>query len=201
MKKIITLIIALTLCLAMAACGSEKPAPPADANASNEITQLLDEGLYISMTSATEEYWRGILESEYSEGLVLAEAKLTADKYEELTSIEYDDEDGMKAFLGSLTDVTITDISDKLPSHGELDEYIGMTIGELENLGYENSGWSGDDGDYQFFYEGPVYSIVVKPEEGTVIEDMDDYSANDIRSLVIGSVEYAGISYNILDEM
>lgn len=193
MRKTALLFMTLAMSFALAACGTKS-------TANNEITELYDDGFSCTMATATGEYWKGIFESE-NNVIFFAQASLTKSGYETCTAIDFDDVDGMRAFLGTLNDVTVTDISDKIPSRDELDAYIGKTLGDLENAGFENTGFFGEDGINRFFYDGPIYSCTVTLADGVVIENMDDYSVNDLRALKIGTVEYTGLSDMILDHL
>lgn len=196
MKKLIAMLLAALMLLALAACGSKAE----DDSAKNEIADLFDEGYVCVMSTSDETQWKGVFQQEESyDKIYMVTADMTAEKYEEFCNIDFDDEDALHAILGSLQNVTVTDITDMVPSQAELDAYVGKTIGDLEADGFENSGWSGDpETGYSFFYDGPVYCCAVTPTEGTVIEDMDDYSANDIRALEIGAVEFQGLSGYII---
>lgn len=193
MRKTTLLFMALVMSFALAACGTKN-------TANNEITELYDDGFSCTMATATEEYWKGIFEAE-NNVIFFAQASLTKSGYETYTAIDFDDVDGMRAFLGTLDNVTVTDISDKIPSQDELDTYIGKTLGDLENAGFENTGFFGEDGINQFFYDGPIYCCKVTLADGVVVENMDDYSANSLRALKIGAVEYTGLSDMILDHL
>lgn len=193
MRKTALLFMVLVMSFALAACGTKN-------TANNEITELYDDGFSCTMATATEEYWKGIFEAE-NNVIFFAQASLTKSGYETYSAIDFDDVDGMRAFLGTLDNVTVTDISDKIPSQDELDTYIGKTLGDLENAGFENTGYIGEDGINQFFYSGPTYCCKVTLADGVVVENMDDYSANSLRALKIGAVEYTGLSDMILDHL
>lgn len=198
MKKVLSIILTISMIVILTGCGANQAA-----EGGNEITRLFDEGYQCVIATASESSWNGIFQKADSfDTLYLVKANMTAKEYRAFDAISYDDEDAesrKQALLGTLSDVTVTDISDKIPSQEELEGYIGKTLGELEDEGFENCGYMGDEGNYQFFYEGPVYSCTVSLEEGTVIEDMDDYSLNDLRALKIGGMEFTGISSQILD--
>lgn len=195
MRKIASLFMVLAMSFALAACGAKN-------TANNEITELYDNGFSCIMTMSTEEYWKGVFRAENNDNVIFfAQASLTKSGYEAYNAIDLDDVDGMRAFLGTLTDVTVTDISGKIPSQDELDAYIGKTLGDLEDAGFENTGFFGEDGINQFFYDGPIYCWTVTLADGAAVENMDDYSANDLRALKIGAVEYTGLSSMILEHL
>ena len=198
MKKLTAILLALVMVLVLAACGETKP------EAKNEITDLLDQGYECRGWTADETQWCGLFVKgdSYDEVLKVA-APMTAKQYEEFNGF-FDDEDAdakQMAFLSTLTDVEVTDISDMVPTQADLDTYVGKTMGDMEDDGFYNSGWSGEpETGYSFYYDGPIYYCMVTPAEGTVIEDMDDLSVNDIRAIEIGAVEFLGISSDILNQ-
>ena len=128
---------------------------------------------------------------------------MTAEQYEKFNSY-FDDEYAetkQMTYLQTLTGVEVADISDMAPTQADLDAYVGKTLGDMEDDGFYNSGWTGEpETGYSFYYDGPIYYCMVTPAEGTVITDMDDLSANDIRAIEIGAVEFLGISSAILDQ-
>lgn len=198
MKKLTATILLFVLLLTLAACGITKPA------AKNEITDLLDQGYECRGWTADETMWRGMFQKgdSYDEILKVT-LPMTAEQYEKFNDLfEADDGEAKQmAYLETLTGVEVTDISDMVPTQEELDAYVGKTMGDMEADGFENTGWTGEPGmGYSLYYDGPVYYCLVTPAEGTVIEDMDDYSVNDIRAIEIGAVEFLGISSYILDQ-
>ena len=198
MKRYVALLLALLMVLALVGCGATKP------EAKNEITDLLDQGYECRGWTADETQWCGLFVKgdSYDEVLKVA-APMTAKQYEEFNGF-FDDEDAdakQMAFLSTLTDVEVTDISDMVPTQADLDTYVGKTMGDMEDDGFYNSGWTGEpETGYSFYYDGPIYYCMVTPAEGTVIEDMDDLSVNDIRAIEIGAVEFLGISSDILNQ-
>lgn len=196
MKKMLSILLAVFMVAALAGCGAE--------DAGNEITKLLDEGYQCTMSSATESSWKGVFQKEDSYDTVyMVKAKMTAKEYEAYNAVFGDEEHESEtnALLGKLSDVTVTDITDKIPTQEELDSYIGKTLGDLENDGFENTGYSIDD-KCVFTYYGPVYCCIVTLDESTEIksaEDLDNYSLNDLRAMKIAAVEFSGISSTLLD--
>lgn len=196
MKKLTAIFLALVMLSALTACGS-KPA------AENEITELVKEGYCFTTTTYDETEWRGIFMKDDSYDVVYkVTADMTAKQYEKYSAIGWDDEKAEEkqlAILGELTNVVVTDITDMIPTQAELDAYVGKTIGDMEDEGFENTGWTGEPGEgYELYYDGPVYYCKVSTVEE--VDDMDNYSTNDIRALEIASVEFLGISSYILDQ-
>lgn len=198
MKKLTATILLFVLILTLAACGITKPA------AKNEIADLLDQGYECRGWTADETMWRGLfMKGESYDEILKVTLPMTAEQYEKFNDLfEADDGEAKQmAYLETLTGVEVTDISDMVPTQEELDAYVGKTMGDMEADGFENTGWTGEPGmGYSLYYDGPVYYCLVTPAEGTVIEDMDDYSVNDIRAIEIGAVEFLGISSYILDQ-
>ncbi|MBQ0037440.1 MAG: hypothetical protein KBS74_02075 [Clostridiales bacterium] len=198
MKKLVSVVLALLMIAALAGCGAEK-------TEENEITKLYSEGYQCTMSTATEGSWKGVFQKEDSyDTLYMVMAAMSAEEYEAYDAIPYDDEDAdaqKEELLGKLSDVTVTDITDKIPTQEELDAYVGKTLGDLENDGFENTGYSIDD-KCLFSYDGPVYCCTVTLDESTkikTVEDLDNYSANDLRALKIAAVEFSGMSSMLLD--
>lgn len=202
MKKLWTVALACLMLLTLAAC-VEKTAAPAGERGNNEIAALYDEGYQCEQTVYDESTWKGIFRMEDSwESVKLVTAKMTKAEYEAISAISFEDENADEKTAVALTnfsDVTVEDVTDLLPTQEELDAYVGKTLGDLEEDGFENTGNSNWDGEYTFYYDGPVYCVAVDLADGVKIEDMDDYSANDLRELSIGKVEMMGLSGALLD--
>ena len=168
----------------------------------SEVGKLFEDGYYVSMMSADEETLSVILQKENSyETLYMIKGDMTAAKYEEYAKV-LDSEDSDAAlvdYLSGRDDLTVENITDKIPSGETLNSYVGKTFGELEQEGYYSSGWIGDEGNYVFTYDGPMYCLNVTPADGTMPGSIDDYSDNAIRELTIGSVEFAGFSLSFFD--
>ena len=211
MKKVLSICLSIMLIAVLTACGTAPfgdravggEAADTDGGPTNEITELVDQGYSTVMTSSDESQWNAVFQQDMNYDTVYkVEAVLTGDQYDRLNEIEWDDENGdQKRFriLGECEDVTVTDITDMIPAQEELDAYIGKTLGDMEKDGFENTGNSNWDGIYEFYMDGPVYCCKVQLAEGIVIEDMDDYSVNDLRAMEIGKVEFSGFASGLID--
>lgn len=196
--RICALLLALVLALALVGCG--EPEKTAD----SEIGKLFEDGYSITMASVSNETAMGILlQKEYSfDSVYMIKATLSGEQYKAYTQAsESEDSDAALAeFLSSLEGAVLTDITSEIPSRETLDAYVGKTFGELEEAGYESSGWIGGPGDYTFSYDGARFCLNVTPAAGTLTGDLDDYSDNAIRALTIGGVTFAGFSFSFFDE-
>ena len=196
MKKLTAILLVLAAMLTLVACGATK--------AKNEITDLLEQGYECRGWTGDETSWRGLfMKGDSYDEILKVTIPMTAEQYEKFNSY-FDDEYAetkQMTYLQTLTGVEVADISDMAPTQADLDAYVGKTLGDMEDDGFYNSGWTGEpETGYSFYYDGPVYYCSVTPAEGTVITDMDDLSANDIRAIEIGAVEFLGISSAILDQ-
>lgn len=195
MKKIFALILALVMICSFAACGNE----PA-AKTENEISKLYAEGFDCMSTTADETMWKGLfLKDESYDVIYKVTAPLTTELYEQFDSMDWEDEEGHKQFYCSLENVTVEDISSLVPTEEDLQQFVGMKFGELEDLGWYNSGWTGGEGEaYTFYYDGPIFYGSIVPEE--TVMDIDDLSTNDMRELTVKEMIFYGISSSILDQ-
>ena len=208
MKKLVSLLLAFAMIFSLCACGAkEEPQPEV---ATNALTEILDKGFTMRGYSYdVDGGFKGLIlketaefEYDYSE-VYKVEIPFTQADCDALDAIPWDAEDCDEqkiAYLSKLTDVTVTDITNLVPSQADLDALIGKTFGELEDEGWYNSGWvQTDDGtSFDFYYDGPVFYGKFSLPEGVKVTNMDDMSPNDIRELVIGGVEFLGISLDIL---
>ena len=198
MKKLITMLWCLLTVLALAGCGGQE---------GNELAALFEEGYEVTSTSFYETSWTAILQKAGGwDSVYLANAAMTEQQSEDYMNINLEDEDyeaklaKEKAFLGQLADVTVTDITDRVPSQETLDAFIGRTVGDLEAEGYGRSGYADDGkaGYVYLFFDGPEYCLDVTPAEA--VDSLDNYSENDLRGLTIAGVRFSGFSSQFLRE-
>ena len=195
MKKIIKLLLALLTVLCLYACGGKQE--------KNELASLYEKGYETTMSSLTEEKWYGLLQKDYSfEDIYKVEISIDQNTYNKLFEIDTFEEAGAKKFneiLTTIQDCKVTPMADKVPNKDDFSIYIGKTIQDLENDGYERSGYFFDEEGCVFFADGPDYSINVQVNEVITDVSIDDYSENDIRALTIKDIKFSNFSFNIFD--
>ena len=198
MKKLLIALLTLAMTFALVACGSNESAEQ------NEIAALFaNEEYSASMTSCNEGVWKGIFTKENYTEVKLAVAKMTDDQaaaYDAIDFADDDAEDQQKAIVFAVQDVTITDITDKIPTQDVLDEWIGKKCADLEDAGFYESGNTFDENDpssLEIFYDGPEYCVAVGFDKSLKL-NIDDLSANDIRALTIKSVRMIGLGEGLL---
>lgn len=168
----------------------------------NELADLYEKGYEHTSTCLSDNKWTAIYQKDGSYvDAYKVEINMDQKTYDKLLQIDMFEEEGLKEFLDIieyLPDCKVTSLNDYLPSAGEFNKYIGLTIQDLENDGYERNGYTYDDEGCIFFAEGPMYSINVIVDEVITDETIDNYSENDIRALTIKEIEFTGISYNMI---
>ena len=193
MKKILALLLCLMIALALVGCGGQK---------GNEITALFEEGYEATSTSFYETSWTAIFQKAGGwDSVYLVNAAMTDQQSEDYMNICYEgDYEAEQQLLGQLSDVTVTDISEKVPAQAQLDTYVGMTMGDLEDEGYGRNGYAdtGTAGCVYLFFDGPDYCLDVTPAEN--IDDPDNCSENHLRGLTIADVKFSGFSSQFLRE-
>ena len=204
MKKITAILLILTMVFLFAACGTAENKSDDTEAGTNEIAGLFEDSeYYIGMSTYEEGVWKAIFQTEGFGKVLYAEARMTDEQYEAYEAIDYADEDyeeRQKAIITSVEDVTIEDYKDRIPTQEDLDSWIGKTCGELESAEFYNSGNMIDDENetVYFYYDGPKYCVKVGFEPGQKLF-IDDLSNNDIRALVIYSVEMTGLGFGIFE--
>lgn len=197
-KMLIKLSVLMALVLVIVSCFS--CAKPKEKNA---VGKLIDEGYECTSSASSAGHWKGIFEKEENGKTIYYLGKVKMNAEEEKAFYEGTeggwDFDSQSELLSYAQDATIEDVTDQMPTQAELDQYIGKTLGDLENEGYENTGNSNSEGIYTFYYDGPKYNLLIGLTEGIIIEDMDDYSHNDLKALTIGSVQLIGYNLNFDD--
>jgi len=172
---------------------------PTTEGKNNKTKELFEKGYKNNMTSVSNNVYQTLFIKDDS--YIVATAKLNDEQYTIYESISVIDEDydgEMKAFIISLDDVTLKDVSDKVPSQKELDGYIGSTLGDLEKAGYEQTGTTLDDkGELVFTYSNGTYNISVSLDDSIVVNDLDDLSENDIRAFKLDKITFDGFDFGI----
>jgi len=175
---------------------------PTTEGKNNNTKELFEKGYENNMHSISNNVYQTLFIK--GDSYIVAKAKLTDEQYTiyESISLADDDYDGeMKAFIISLDDVTLKDISDKVPTQKDLDKYIGSTLGDLEKAEFEQTGTSLDEnGDLIFTYSNGTYNISVSLDDSIVVEDLDDLSENDIRAFKVDKITFNGFDFGIFEE-
>ena len=112
------------------------------------------------------------------------------------------DEDQLKKYneiVTSIPECTVTSMNELLPDENEALKFVGKTIKDLEDAGYERMGYMFNDDGCVFFADGPFYSLNVKTDEIITDETIDNYSENDIQELTITQIEITGFSSYIFN--
>lgn len=200
MKKLTITLLAIIMAFAFAACSSNEPAAE-----QNEIADLYaNEEYTCCMSSCTEGVWKGVFQKEDYAEVILAEAKFSKEEAEAYDAIDFADEDAedkQQDIVFHATDVTITDVTDKVPTQETLDSWIGKKCKDLEDADFYESGNTCDPDDpstLEMYYDGPDYCVAVGFGED-FNKLFDDLSPNEIRNLTIKSVRMIALGNSFVD--
>lgn len=202
---ILTTIMLLSLC----ACGSKDVHGNSQEDKIAKIKELISDGYICLFDEFDEDSFRAVFFRKYENDKVcsyykiVAQGKVPSEQREAYYSIAWEDDlrrEQCQEILASLNIISITDVSDRVPTREELDSYIGKTIGEMESLGYAESGWQHPDpnGVYFFQLDGPFASINATVEDPG--KAMETCSEEEILALTITDVGFSGLSESILYE-
>lgn len=200
MKNIIKITLLALLLTCLCACSSSNSK---DNTVKNELANIIDQGYEVRQTSYQDNKWNAIYEKDgnYKDAYKV-ELTMNQETFDKLFELDILDEEQLKQFneiVTSIPDCTITPMSDLLPDENEVMQFVGKTIKELEDFGYERMGNLYEDDGCVFFADGPFYSINIKTDEVITFETMDNYSENDIRELTISGIEITGFSYYVFN--
>lgn len=187
LKYFVTLCLSFTLC-AVVGCSKQ--------SSYKEYTSVID--LSNDDYSSTQSTWdpeTNAFKSEYindgHDSFYFVEATMTESQYDELNNIniEAEDEDEINVqtaeLLDSLDDLKITCQNDNIPDDDTFSQYIGKTLGELDENGYCSFNTRvNDEGYYEFYRYNDEYVLLIQsdekaddpsvlPEDDTVIEIKD----------------------------
>ena len=200
MKNIIKITLLALLLTCLCACSSSNSK---DNTVKNELANIIDQGYEVRQTSYQDNKWSAIYElnGNYKDAYKV-ELTMNQEIFDKLFELDTFDEEQLKQFNEIVTripDCTLTPMSDLLPDENEVMQFVGKTIKELEDSGYERMGNLYEDDGCVFFADGPFYSINIKTDEVITFETMDNYSENDIRELTISGIEITGFSYCVFN--
>lgn len=193
MKKTIALISALVMVFALCACGDY---------VNEEIAALYDAGYTDSMSTCGEESIAVLFVNEAGDSYKKMTAPVSSSQYEAYNEIDVADEDyaeQLKSFYCSFENATVEDISDRIPGDEELQQYVGMTVGELEALGFERVGYSCYEDGCEIYFENATYDCTAEIKDSGEITDLDELSGDDVRALVVESVSFTGFAWGVLE--
>ena len=92
----------------------------------------------------------------------------------------------------------IDDLKDGMPTQDALDQYIGCTVSELADAGFELNGWWVADTEGEFTFDRDLYEYTVSFNEPLSEEtDYNDPEATD--GLTVKSITYSALSYNVFN--
>ncbi|MBQ6554101.1 MAG: hypothetical protein IJL89_02605 [Firmicutes bacterium] len=128
-------------------------------------------------------------------------ANMPADMAQKLYDLDILDDNYRQNELNLVKDLEIARVDDLkagVLSQTELDKYINNTVSELEDAGFEMSGWSVVDTEGEFSFDNGYYEYTAtfnEPlSEGT---DYDEAGATD--GFTVKSMTYAQLSYKVFD--
>ena len=194
----ITLLALLLTCLCACSSSNSK-----DNTVKNELANIIDQGYEVKQTSYQDNKWNAIYEKDgnykdaYKVELIMNQE--TFDKLFELDTFEENQLNEYNEIVTSIPECTVTSMNELLEDESEVLKFVGKTIKELEDAGYERTGYIYDENGFTIFADGPFYSLNVKTNEIITDETIDDYSENDIRELIITEIEITGFSTYIFD--
>ena len=129
---------------------------------------------------------------------VLVTAKLSDDETStweqiDITEENYDEE--VEKFIASIpeNEITVTSLNDQIPSDKEINKFVGKTLSDLENAGYE---WSTDDEDEDGNHLSVYTNYDTSVSLGVYIEggtpDLFELTDEEIAALKITDVKFWG---------
>lgn len=200
MKKLIKVLLLTLLITCVCACSSNKTET---STSKNELASIIEKGYEVRQTSYQDNKWKAIYEKEgnYKDAykVELTMDQETYDKLFELDILDYDQIKQFNEIVTSIPECTITPMSELLEDESQVLNFVGKTIKDLEDAGYERMGNLYEEDGCIFFADGPFYSINIKTDEVITFETMDNYSENDIRELTITGIEITGFSYYVFN--
>ena len=125
-------------------------------------------------------------------------ANMPAAVAQELFELDIFDDNYKQKELDLVKDLEIArvdDLKDGIPAQDELDHYIGSTVSELENAGFEMNGWSIVDTDGEFTFSRDYYEYIVSFNE-PLSEETDYYESGATDGLTVKSITYSALSSN-----
>ena len=201
MNKLIKTTLILIALLCLFACSSNNSND--NSVTKNELAEIIEKGYEVRQTTYQDNKWCAIYEKDgnYKDAYKV-ELTMDQETFDKLFELDTFEEDQLKQYndiVTSIPDCKVTSMKELLEDESEVLAFVGKTIKDLEDAGYERNGFYYDEEGFTVFADGPFYSLNVKTDEIITDETIDDYSENDIRALTISGIEITGFSSYILD--
>lgn len=203
MKKFITFLLVSAMVFLFAACGQTETVSLIPGEDLHTLNEVFNNGYMDSSLTIGDNVYAQRVTNQKGEAYILI-VKVPEELMDAFEAVDFQADDAHQQYLDLIGDIEFTDVcneTDFLPTQEELDAYKGMTIAEFEMGGAEITGYSGDNGDYVFFFDDDVCSYRVELEDGVKIEDYDDTDMFDaaIQDLKIGKVSCDGLTFIFMD--
>lgn len=199
-NRILSLLLAGLLALALTACGGTAPA--SQPSAGGDLTTMGDalavEAEYHHATWDDEHYIY-VFDNNGTPTRVVAE--ITPELSQQIDDALFHDgggDEAVRELLSSLELVSVEDLSTGIPDQAAMDELVGKTGQELLDDGYEVWGTSFDGESVSFTLAKGLYSYEMTFEGDLSKIDEDNVEAS-LPDLTVTGVTYAGISDNCTD--
>lgn len=189
------IFIAIAVCIGIAVCFLTNP------QKGLSVKKLLDNGYRVTATNGQNEVLKMILSNDERISFFQLDACLNNEQQKQFVGLDpfkenYEQE--LQNFLLSIEQIKIRDISDLIPAQDDLDVYVGKTIGDLTENGFERAGWEGSGQRFFFIYSNTVYECRVKVEDAADIKDPELLQEAEISAMIIKSVEFMDLSWNVI---
>ena len=197
MKRFATIVgvFACTALLALFALGCGK-------SQETTVGELLDQGYESKITTYDESQWRSLMTKD---GTWLdVTAKMTAGSYDAITGLDFFDdnyETQLRELVSALPVSSSKDITSTLPSQSDLDKFVGKTIGELEDAGYELSGYWTYGNEGGIYVTNSKFMLNASFDNSAEIEDVYALSDEARRALVITAMAFDEIEMTYFDQL
>ncbi len=186
MKKLLAILILLTLCLT--GCNKEK----------TRIEQLLDEGYQIDFFGGNLAGFRK--GEEELEDYIIFTLNVSDAVQNKIDSLDFFSDsyfDDAAELYAECEILEETNCMQYVPSDEEVQKYVGMTLGELAGEGFEEWGSMVDETGATYEMDNGYFRINVRMDPALNFDTQDDFSYNEILEMKIVEVEVGGLSSNI----
>ncbi len=197
MKKVIGILLILTVLLSMSACSSKKEAAPVCPY------QNVGEAVRIGGAEGMISFWDKTLVYIFHDNdkLIRISAEMTPDLSAKASEALFS-EDGWSNLADTLSDTpvaTYEDLTSAIPDQKKLDKLTGKTGQQLLDDGFEIVGYSIDE-ETVFFLEKGLFEYNVTFNETITVDEPDEEEQIEIlKSLTVKRAEYTGVSSHFDD--
>lgn len=193
MKKLVAVLLAVMMLLGICSCGAKKQE---EQQGFKTVQELFDNGYQRMAGAVSRGKFKALFGKEDMSSYYMLSTEATAETeqaYNALDIFEDTYEEDFNNFLKSLENITLEDISAKIPGEETLKKFVGKTLADIEAEGFFESGSMITDDEAVFTYQNDEYICDLDVDVNSIQND-------DESTYVVKAASFCGLASDIIME-